>query len=260
MNTDPLPSNSFEVNRGLNQYVRMFEFTDSPGLKLTLSNLNPGSIWFDMGAGTAKALREGLKKNPQISHGVALSLVKPNMFVLPWNKPSNFQYLHGFTLEEFSKTGRLDEFLGKVDVISDYYGPLSYSSSVADILKIYFSLLKPGGLVFFNIMVSQRTEFITSDSILDGLLGKLYTVKEEFHVNKFIRDGQESIEFLINWLRSIEGLELSEVKYIDAGESGNEKTLVLKVKKIAPNILIPKNLQVESFEFGSPSRRVFRID
>lgn len=147
--------NSFTVDRNLNQYVSHL----GNAFKQRLIELSKrvGAHWINFGAGNAVAESEFLKRVSQIGiMGGGLNmddLSKPKMQVTsvgvvapPWAEnlegKGQYRYFKGF-VEKLPL-----EKIGKAEVITDLYGPLSYSSAPDVVIASYFKLLKPGGEIY----------------------------------------------------------------------------------------------------------------
>lgn len=171
-----LKSNYFTVYRKLDDYFTTFGkvFTDKI---FTMSNQD---VWLDSGAGAASAILDYLSFYG-VSRGKAIGLVyeKPsyreegNSFMgirsvrsqeaLEVNEAlerldhaledsrykDRFRYMSGRLIENIPPAEIAPE--SSLTVITDYYGPTSYSKHLHLVLEIYGKLLKTGGLMFLKI-------------------------------------------------------------------------------------------------------------
>lgn len=124
-----------------------------------------GGHWIDMGAGRAFALTAFLKTSGDNVRGTAVVKADPdmrstgrNLKIL--NRPGaeeRFRHFTGEFIENYS-LWRLTQ-LGQAELITDVYGPMTYSSRPDLVLETYFKLVPVGGKIFFTRF--QMTEFET---------------------------------------------------------------------------------------------------
>ena len=232
-----LSANEFTVNRNLIHYEDTFS-SKVLGLsfKQVLTSLPKKSTWIDMGTGKAYAILEGLYENPHIK-GVGIAYKKPNhrdfIKVIEGLVGQRFQYLEGEYVENMMSLGLLDKWKGKVKLITDVYGPLSYADNVSRIMQIYLDLVSKNGQLFFHIS-EHKTTLVKSGSV------RTFT--------------------LIDWFKSIKGIE---VKVLNSHEGIYEKTgeevkvVSLQIIKTTKDVEVPQNLFLQSNEYGTPSRREY---
>jgi hypothetical protein len=223
-----LEMNDFKVSRDLQKYSTVnLPFEKTKNVFDEVMALPEGSRWIDMGAGEARALVDGLVANTKIAEGIAIAYERPFVIANPEKVPGRFRYLEGDFVENMAKEGRLDQFVGKVDLITDVYGPLSYSEKIPPLLQIYFDLLKPGGLLIFNVMTGR----IKTPVMNTGLMG---------------------------WISRLPGVEFLEVFHRNMVYSGGfENFYSIKIKKIESKIVVPKNLETDIYIPGNPPERTF---
>lgn len=247
-----IASNEFTVNRTLDVYSQHFPFKKTESLKKTVENLPKGSLWVDMGAGRAHALIDGLDLNPNISEGVAIACKKPQGAESGRDFPRRFRYLEGDFVENMGRDGKLDTLKGRVNLITDVFGPISYSEYLPPLLQIYFDLLRPNGLAVFNIMAERNFDKTNTN--------QLYLVNDPLSVNPVLINGNQNADGIIAWLRTIPGIEIIEAaEYTLMSVEHWEKSYVIKIRKISNEVIIPQTLKTIKYEASSPPKRAFEI-
>jgi hypothetical protein len=235
--------NFFNVSRGLKDYSLHFGFRNTLSIEQEIRLLRPGSTWIDMGAGQALALIEGLRLNRGIK-GVGIAYRNPGK--QPWFSQgirNRFQYISGDYVENLSRDGKLNSFVGQTDLITDLYGPLSYSEHFPDLLQIYFDLLKPGGELLFNLMKSRSTG------------------QNSITVNQVLNSGSGNVHAIVMWLKTIPGIEVSEV-IDDSRQEAHlaESSIAIRIKKRRAVVTVPKTLETVTYISGSPPVRIFKFN
>ena len=229
INNDFLKNNIFEAARNLRHYsLGNLPFKNSRSVIEEIMSLREGSKLMDMGTGEARALVEALVANPKIEEGIGIAYERPFIIANLEKVAGRFRYLEGDYVENMARDGVLDKYFGKIDLIMDVYGPLSYSEKLPPLLQIYFDLLKPGGLLIFNIMTGRSTTPIMNS----GIMG---------------------------WLSMIPGIELVEVNHGQAPTKGGgfENFYSIKIKKASAKVVVPNNLETASYIPGNPPERTF---
>ena len=130
-----LARNGFTTARDLNEYASQLNIGN------LLLELNSSKRWLDAGAGRARAQLDllDLKKSnsESVPEMIALSFKKP-WFVS--RKKESFQYLEGRFIEDYTTSE-----LGTFDLITDLFGPYSYSKNPVVVLNQYLNLLNIHG-------------------------------------------------------------------------------------------------------------------
>lgn len=130
-----LARNGFTTARDLNEYASHLKIAP------LLPELNSSKRWLDAGAGRARAQLDllNLKKSKSESapEMIALSYKKP-WFVTA--KKESFKYLEGRFIEDYHPSE-----LGTFDLITDLFGPYSYSKNPVVVLNQYLNLLNIHG-------------------------------------------------------------------------------------------------------------------
>lgn len=179
------------TNRGLWDYQTLLH----PGFGEKLSSLNSSHHWIDLGAGKAKAQVDFL-------------LTFADLRQAPQNTAVSFKLDRWFGVPHFQ--GKLNVKEGmfekqdthswvKADVITDFFGVLSYSRDLGTSLQKTFDLLKVGGELYLH-SANHVTHIKTPDGVF---------------------------RTLTEFFRTIDGLSVE-------GDFGN-----LKVTKLKEEILIP---------------------
>jgi hypothetical protein len=218
---DAVENNDFRTDRTLAKYSRyltpmgrtLFEY---------LKNLNNEAIWIDTGAGLAIALKQGLAQFQNLKKAIAIGVKKPEGFTDPIMEKDKqrFEYIEGY-IEKLYDEGKLDQFKGKVQIITDVLGAFSYTREMRKVLQIQLDLLAPGGHLFLM--------YYRDYNRVSGTEGKL----------------------LLNWLKSIPGVEVEERK----GNLFKQASVVIRKK--TENVLVPDNLIYGNDDRGVPPRRYF---
>ncbi len=86
--------------------------------------------------------------------------------------PENFEFRSGKKVEEYDPSD-----LGPADLITDVFGPMSYSPKPTTVLARYHGFLKVGGRVYFNLIrdryraIDSAGQAIALESLLHRLKG-----------------------------------------------------------------------------------------
>ncbi len=163
--------NNFEKGRNFAHYIGYAGLSGSQNMMAFMKSLPPGSIWFDSGAGGGLAMHEYFSRATTDYTSYELSaegVVRPTGplvgehnhglqgISLAFRRPDNmteaakqsiadgrFRYVESDIIDFVKKNPNL-----KVDVMTDFYGPLFYVR-MPDVLEAYARLLKPGGRLYF---------------------------------------------------------------------------------------------------------------
>jgi len=151
----------FNTSRRLSDYSQNLFPGNDKGFFAMLSSLPENGIWIDMGAGEGKALIEGLMKSEKTIQAIGISYRMPQKTLalksaLDPKLQSQFRYIDGAFVEDLWMQGRLNEFIGKADLITDVFGPFSYSKDLPHLLKTYLALLRQGGTLSLNVMIEKN--------------------------------------------------------------------------------------------------------
>ena len=223
-----LATNSFNVGRGYAEYSKKIT-PKGKSLFQIFEALPKNSIWFDMGAGLSHALTHGLLRFNQISKGVAVVFKNPKDFQDPRvshpRLEGRYENLSGELVQDLFLKGKLDPYLGKVNVITDVYGPLTYTRQINEVLQIYLDLLAPGGKVYFVIREGSNS------------------IQSSTHRNPS----------WLSFLKSIEGVEVVKL----SPENNPEKESSFMIQKDGTNAKLRKPLVEKMYQDGLSLKRVF---
>jgi hypothetical protein len=120
-----------------------------------LDALPEDAHWLDAGAGHAEAMKDlvagvrdilGRTVKVKARRLTALGLAKPGGFSEGILASRDFRYLEGKYLEDY----RFEE-IGVCDLITDLWGPFSYTAQIDVVLRKYLELLKVGGKLYIEI-------------------------------------------------------------------------------------------------------------
>ncbi len=241
-------TNNYTETRFLDEYNLFFLFRQGLDLLKTLSGLRKNAIWFDMGSGINKALVKGLESNTQIRRGVGLSKVKTEGAWGDKRVPGRMKQINGDTLESLVDQGRLKNHMGRVDLITDVFGPLSYTKNVVKVMQIYLDLLAQNGQAMISLQVGRARGMSRLDAIEN------YIPYNSLHVS----DGVEPYG-LISWIKSIPGISVEEVVQDEFKEDGTyHKTVGLRITKHVDKVVVPQTIAIEHYaDEEVPPMRVF---
>lgn len=177
-------ANRYNIFRNATLYLDEF----GPRFFEDIKRLPIDSHWLDSGAGQARAMWqfvEGLAYNGQSvriqSRGLtALAITNPrslDIHLLSKAQGREFRYLEGKYLEDY----RLEE-IGNCDLITDLFGPFSYTARIDLVLKKYMELLKPGGVLYIR-MESVNITINQSAAGLGDYLQRIPNLRVEWLMN-----------------------------------------------------------------------------
>ncbi len=225
--TARLIMNSYNTSRGLSHYVERLTPTGS-SFRNTLLDLPKDSIWLDSGTGLARALIEGLKSFPNISQGIGISYQRPDNFIYPTELGNRFSYLDGDLIENMAKSGQLNHLMGKVNLITDLYGALSYTKEFAEVLQVLVDLLAQDGKIFFHMTRTKNSVIAT----------------------------HEPGSSLLNWLESIPGLEVTSLTHPNKSKFDNRSNFeTILIRKVSQEVKVPRDLFLKTYEDDAPPKR-----
>ena len=211
-----ITSNAFQVDRKLSDY---FDFFAPTGFRDDVADLTASQLWIDMGTGEGHALEDfirtpryrgnalGITAGPQIDAIRLDGLANASKGRLKWSR--------GKLLENIPQTE-----LPKAQLITDVFGPLSYTKQVDVTLQRYLDLLDTNGTLYFRYSPDRN---LVRDA--NGIYAPTF----------------------LQWLQSIEGIKVS---VNDLSQKN------IKITKIAKNVKIPE-LSLESMADGAPPVRKY---
>ena len=263
-NQENLRDNSFNISRRLLTYnillaakEKLRSFTE------IVKSLSPGSIWADMGAGQAAALKDGLEINKNFL-GVAISYKKPKLFQVEEKHRGRLKYLDGDFVENLYFRGKLRRLINKVSLLSDIVGPLSYSKNIQMLFDIYFKILKKDGFFYFTIITERNYQ--TSKDQAGRSRRKMLDAPVAMNSFEFVdANGLKSPVTMIDWLRTIKGIEIEEITeyIINKNNSDNEpiyeKYQGFRIKKVSSDVAFTADLKPIFYNAGDPPVRSYEI-
>ncbi len=249
-------NDNFITYRFLSDYNQFFETRHNQYAFVDhLKSLPKDSVWMDMGAGNANALLDGAFRMDlsNIGQFIAVSYSAPRDFkkdqAIERHK-GRFKYLEtGFIEEHLKPDHQLSDtmapYKNSVDLLTDVWGPLSYTHEVEKLFHVYFSLLKKQGKLM--IVFSQLKLFENSEHLGD----KIY-----FNGEKKPATIKESIERLLSMFS---GTEYS-IEMVNESRDTNmlRQTFALVLTKTADEVKIP-SIETVRFYTGRPVRRHLMI-
>jgi hypothetical protein len=202
--------NEFRKDRNLYHYLDKFSGLD---LRLDLMNLSSEQVWIDMGSGEGIPLIDFVRLPTFKGKAVGITYAKPEVLVVH----QRLKIMYGRYVENIPVAE-----IPKARVITDYYGPLSYSANPDQVLQKYLDVLEPGGSIYFHYMPGRNHIFSNTGSTEPSLL---------------------------QWLERIQGVKLS---------TDSTSKMNIKITKIKPQVRVPE-LHIQSVTEGMPPHRVFMI-
>lgn len=208
-----IKKNSFQTERGLAEYGKYFF-----DLEHNLQNLGSQGHWIDLGAGRATAMKSYMANYRTPFQMTAIAYKK-----IFGAKPSRITYLTGKLFSEIPNNE-----IKKADIITDYYGVLSYTNTfVADLNKA-LGLLKNNGILYiyngggFDIIQVQTPKGrLDLKSFLQSIPGLNVTYIHKNNGNHFESDVRgERKDFGLKVIRTSEYQEnsISGLKVIETSD------------------------------------------
>lgn len=242
-------NNNYKTHRDLDNYNLMFPFTQTSSLTQQVKLLPPSAVWVDSGAGGLYALAQGLSRNSFIT-GVGITYKLPKRVVDVTESGERLVVLEGDYIENMYAKGQLSAWKGRVDLLTDVFGPLSYTERLPLVLQVYLDLLRPGGQMVVNFPQQRNFSVVGYYNV---------PLDTPISVNAFMRGGRELPDGFIEWLKTIPGIKVEEV-----AESRNqidmdfwEQELAIKITKLAPQVQVPENLRLINYMSDRPPVRSF---
>lgn len=197
--------NQFTVTRGLKDYQDFF----GASFRKDLQSLRGSDHWLDGGAGNAYAQKDFLGSRD----GKRILADRPKMtavsLVYPADEPlslaqGRFRMLAGRYFEEIP-IGELE----KADLITDVTGILNYTEQLDWVLERYLNLLQPNGKIYVFI---------------------------PRHITR-IRTARGAELSLVQWLKTISGLQITEIKDQRVPYPSDQSFII---ERVASNVKVPK--------------------
>jgi len=272
-----IESNHFETRRGFSHYVRTFPQSFSE----TLAQLGPDEHWVDAGSGEGFAIEDFFKREAieetllmkgaragyfqyqteVITKAQAQFILaafnskgleqKPRVtgvtFVMERNPPAQpkLNFYTGRFFEEIAESE-----LGSAALISDFYGVVSYSPNLSQVIQRYHQILKTGGKAY--ILVG---DFVERPQV--GAVGWDAPL-----ANSRVKKANGTEVSLLDWLKSLKGFSASvearemAPRYSVGSTTGGIRRYSLILEKTQESLEIP-HLRLMDSDLGKPPVRIF---
>jgi SAM-dependent methyltransferase len=192
-----LANNRFILNRSLTDYQDLLKLPRIPKLEQFIENVNSrAGIWLDIGAGFAFPMRDLLDNNETINVKMIATTYKKLHPSFDVNEDmydykairaldedivkykDNFQYLETGFIEDsvMDSKSELYKLRGKVDFLTEVWGPINYTHDLQKILNVYADLLKVGGTALIHFDESRATILIGQKRVLLRDLIQLFPI------------------------------------------------------------------------------------
>ena len=238
-----IKSNGFTLHRSLtkgrsNSDPSYFDAFGS-GFKSNLLRLKKSDHWADMGTGDGNAIYEYKTIFNGKAKTTGVVVEKTKVFIqreLDLSSPSSV-WLSGRYVEAIPT-----KEIGQADIITDYYGPMTYTLEPMSVLKKYVEMLKPGGSIYIRfgngggtVYLPNRSENIYGKTLnLPDYLARLPGLK--------IRKVSHGIEIIVDDKSQVENWPHLELSYLYPGrppdrsfkvenQKLNENTQVHEIQK-----------------------------
>lgn len=224
-----IDSNSFELRIDQNSH---FKFFGDQYIK-EINALKPEQKWVDMGAGRARAQMQYLNQSANPANLVAVSVKRPPLAKedIELQKKAGAKIKKLDYMDDRFAENIPDEEFGKVDLITDVEGVLTYTSRAGDIFNKYLRILTDAGSIYIHDPGKDANE---PESIL---------VKT--------KDGKK-IPFYL-FISKNKGLKVEVLKWLDKEKKW---PLAYRVKKTDKNAQIPA-ITFESADCMIPTLKTY---
>lgn len=225
--------NGFAINRTIDHYKEDL----GAEFKQALDRLGPADLWIDFGAGTANALATHLRALRKSNSDRI-----PNMLGIVYSRPHQVE-TENPELKSFVQSGKVQYWAGRyvedipwvefprMTLGTDFFGPLSYTPRLSELLRKYLSVME----------VDHSRLFV--------ILGEA----EPYPTKIIPATGGEPLA-LSDWLKTLPGIEVKTVRV----SPGAWKKVALEIKRTSEKIRIPQ-LELVEMTAGSPPLRTFRV-
>jgi len=218
---------TFTRGRDLGTYVEKL----GPGFRAAIDAVGqrPDPRWLDSGGGEGIAVRQylGLAKERDWPP-VRITLLA---YETPARSEGLLEVLSGRFLEKIP-----DAEIAKSDIITDLFGPLSYSGQPHLVLQKYHDRLKDGGKAFIHLGAGDQA-FGTKNTVV-------------------MADGR--VVPFVAWLKTVPGLDFEdEVRHIVTPMREFDTATAILTRRAGRDVRFPP-LELIQYKDGMPPRMMFR--
>ena len=218
---------TFTRGRDLGAYVEKL----GPGFRAAIDAIGqrPDPRWLDSGGGEGIAVRQYL----DLAKARSWPAVKVTLlaYETPARSEGLLEVLSGRFLEKIP-----DAEIAKSDIITDLFGPLSYSGQPHLVLQKYLDRLKDGGKAFIHLGAG------------DQAFGTMNTV--------VMADGK--VVPFVEWLKTVPGLDFeNEVRRIVTPMREFDTATAILTRRAGRDVRFPP-LELIQYKDGMPPRMMFR--
>lgn len=218
---------TFTRGRDLGTYVEKL----GPGFHAAIDALGrrPDPHWLDSGGGEGVAVKEYLDlAKARNWPAVKITLLA---YETPARSAGLLEVLSGRYLEKIP-----DAEIAKTDIITDLFGPLSYSGQPHLVLQKYFNRLKDEGKAFIHLGAGDQA-FGTKNTVV-------------------MADGR--VVPFVDWLKTVAGLDFeNEVRHIVTPMREFDTGTAIITRRAGQDVRFPP-LELLQYQEGMPPRMMFR--
>ncbi|MDD5303046.1 MAG: hypothetical protein PHS14_08035 [Elusimicrobia bacterium] len=218
---------TFTRGRDLGTYVEKL----GPGFHAAIDAIGrrPDPRWLDSGGGEGVAVKEYLDlAKARNWPAVKITLLA---YDTPARSEGLLEVLSGRYLEKIP-----DSEITKSDIITDLFGPLSYSGQPHLVLQKYLDRLKDGGKAFIHLGAGDQA-FGTTNQVV-------------------MADGR--VVPFVDWLKTVPGLDFEyEVRHIVTPMREFDTGTAILTRRAGPDVRFPP-LELIQYKEGMPPRMMFR--
>jgi hypothetical protein len=176
---DLVKNGKYNQSRHLFWYLADFTAPGVPPLLTLLAELKRKAVWMDFGAGEAGAMRQALATShyKNIAKLIATSFERPRANGLSDDLETysdRFSFIETGYVHEALKNPKhaIYKWKGKVDFLTDDFGPSSYAFDLQQIFDFYTDILADNGkaLVLFHRTRLHRGDEWESDTFCDEII------------------------------------------------------------------------------------------
>jgi SAM-dependent methyltransferase len=236
----------YVTHRGLKSYEELLP----AGFGKALRELGPEDRWLDVGAGQGQAIldyyqlelvggeQEGARPR---SHGKAVAVSIEDRRTDAWRERAailgddRLRYLSSKRLSEYS-----NEELGRFRIITDVYGGLSYTQTLAAFMEKILSILDVNG-DFYSLLQSVRL-----DNGMDDPQTTWYQTELKDALGRDVK--------VCSWLKRISCVQVT----CESKSAWDTPSELIHVRKVCNEVAVPRMKPLQ-YEAGNPPSRVFQL-